>query len=225
MQLCLNLIAKLFDKENSLCKQKYPEVKIKRQVLDHYIPGLSNITSHYGLITNAVLPPQSTNHPPHRIQTDDTELDFSKVFTKYITNIEHPSSQRSKSILTNIVFFINYSYVSIFEANGTFYVSSPQTSRQYQDLKEIFSHNFKCDPLTDSEISQIIQIDLQKILTWFIIQYFQHNSNLILLARKIFRPKTEDETILADRTDYVWTQTGLTYCFLISLIVSKYSNR
>ena len=80
-------------------------------------------------------------------------------------------------------------------------------------MKEIFSRNFKCDPLTDNEISQMTQIDLQKILTWFIIDYFEHNLNLISLGRKIFRPKTDDETILAEGTDYVWTQTGLIYIF------------
>ena len=39
----------------------------------------------------------------------------------------------------------------------------------------------------------------------FIIDYFVHNIDLIALARKNFGPQnTDDETILAEQTDYVW---------------------
>ena len=60
--------------------------------------------------------------------------------------------------------------------------------------------------LTSNDITQPVkQHDLQKILTWFISDYFVHNNDLITLARKNFRPKnTVDETLLAEQTDYVW---------------------
>ena len=49
-----------------------------------------------------------------------------------------------------------------------------------------------------------VDIDLQKILALFIIGYFVHSIDLISLARKSFRPQNSDnETILADETDYV----------------------
>ena len=70
VQLCHNLIANLFEKGNSPCKQELSEIKNLRQVLDHYLTGISNITSPYEMFTIEILPPQ-TNQAPHRIQTDD----------------------------------------------------------------------------------------------------------------------------------------------------------
>ena len=58
-------------------KQELPEVRIKRQVLDHYSTSISNITCHYNSLTIENLPPQSSNQPPHRMKIDDVELDFS----------------------------------------------------------------------------------------------------------------------------------------------------
>ena len=46
VQLCHNLIVNLFQKRNSPCKEKFPEVKFKCQIFDHYLSGISNITSH-----------------------------------------------------------------------------------------------------------------------------------------------------------------------------------
>ena len=52
---------------------------------------------------------------------------------------------------------------------------------------------------------KIYKHDLQKILAWFIHDYFFHNFYLISLARKSFQPQnSDDETILADETYYVW---------------------
>ena len=43
------------------------------------------------------------------------------------------------------------------------------------------------------------------MLAWFIFEYFTHNIDLISPARKNFRPQnTNDDTILADQSDYVW---------------------
>ena len=46
---------------------------------------------------------------------------------------------------------------------------------------------------------------MQKILAWFIIDYFTHDIDLISQARKIFRPQnTNDDTVIAKQSDYVW---------------------
>ena len=45
----------------------------------------------------------------------------------------------------------------------------------------------------------------KKILVWFLIDYFSHNKDLIAQARKKIRPQnTDDETVLAEQSDYVW---------------------
>ena len=50
--------------------------------------------SHYGIFTFEIHPPQSSNQPSHRNQTNDIILDVSKAFTEYIKNIQHQNSQR-----------------------------------------------------------------------------------------------------------------------------------
>ena len=75
----------LFKKRISPCKQELPDMKIIRQTLDHYLPGISNITSFYGIFTFEILTSQ-THQTSHRI--DDIELDFFKVFIEYIKNIQ-----------------------------------------------------------------------------------------------------------------------------------------
>ena len=42
-----NLIANLFEKGESPCTKKFPDVKIKRQLLDHYLKGICSLTSHF----------------------------------------------------------------------------------------------------------------------------------------------------------------------------------
>ena len=42
-------------------------------------------------------------------------------------------------------------------------------------------------------------------MAWFIIDYFTHNLDLILQARKNFRlQNSADGTVLAEQSDYVW---------------------
>ena len=58
--------------------------------------------------------------------------------------------------------------------------------------------------LTSNDIIQHVKHDLQKIIAWFIIGLFVYNIDFIPLARKNFRPQnTDNETILAEQTDYV----------------------
>ena len=78
VQFCHNLIVNLFEKGISPCKQEFPEVQIKRKILDHYLKDISNITSHYGIYTIEIASPKQ-NHLKHQIQTDDIDIEFSKV--------------------------------------------------------------------------------------------------------------------------------------------------
>ena len=113
----------------------------------------------------------------------------------------------NNSIFSNIVFFIIYSYISILESNKVFYVSPPQTSRHATVRQKInlFSPQIIRSTLADEELSQVAEIDLQRILAWFILDFFVHNLDLNSTARKIFRSKTSDnETILAEETEDVW---------------------
>ena len=61
------------------------------------------------------------------------------------------------------------------------------------------------DDLTSNDITQHVKHDLQKILAWFIIDYFSHNIELFAQARESLRPQnTDDETVLAEQSDYAW---------------------
>ena len=58
---------------------------------------------------------------------------------------------------------------------------------------------------TKDDVSQHTKHDLQKILAWFIIDYFTHNIDLIAQARKNFRPQnSNDDTAITEQSDYVW---------------------
>ena len=64
VQFCHNLIVKLFEKGNSPWKQEFPEIIIKRQILDHYLKSICQITSYFGICTIQISSPQS-NYPTH----------------------------------------------------------------------------------------------------------------------------------------------------------------
>ena len=68
-------------------------------------------------------------HNKYVIQTDDIDLEFSKVFIKYIKSIQYHNSQRANSIFTNEVFAIIYSYISILEKKEVQSISPTETSR------------------------------------------------------------------------------------------------
>ena len=53
---------------------------------------------------------------------------------------------------------------------------------------------------------------MQSILAWFIIDYFTHNLDLTSQARKNFRPQnTNDDTVIAEQSDYVWDPAFLNF--------------
>ena len=89
------------------------------------------------------------------------------------------------------------------------YESPPQTS-WYSTVRQevyLFSHLLDAirENLISNEISQTVKHDLQRILAWFIIDYFVHSIDLIAQSRKSFRPQSSvDEIVIADETDYVW---------------------
>ena len=163
------------NKELAHVKQaEFPEVKIKRQIFDRYLKGICNLTNSYGIYT-IELSTKNRYHSKHVIQTDDFDIEISKIFTEYIKNIQHQNSQRANSIFTNDVFSLIYSYVSILEHIRTDSTSPVQTSRHPKVRNEIAAFstflNTIHENFTSNEISQNVKHDLQKILAWFIIDY------------------------------------------------------
>ena len=65
-QFCTNLIANVFQQGISPCKAEFPEVKNKRQIIDHYLKGISNLTQPYGIYT-IKLSTESRYHSKHVI--------------------------------------------------------------------------------------------------------------------------------------------------------------
>ena len=103
IEFCKNLVANLFEKGESPCTKKFPDVKIKRHFLDHYMKGICSLASVFGIYTIEIISPNAS-HNRYLIQTDDVDIEFSKFVTQYIKNIQHQNSQRANSIFTNDVF-------------------------------------------------------------------------------------------------------------------------
>ena len=91
-----------------------PEIRIRRRILDHNIKETCIITSYYGKFAIEVLPSQS-NQTAHHKQTDQIEYRTLNGFHRIHENIQNQNSQRANSIVTNDVFSIIYSYISILE--------------------------------------------------------------------------------------------------------------
>ena len=106
IRFCKNLLVNLFEPGISLCKAEFPNVKIKRQIFEQYLKNICNLTQQYGIYTIEFSTP-NTAHRKNVIQTDDIELEFSKVFIEYIKSIQYHNSQRANSIFTNEVFCNN----------------------------------------------------------------------------------------------------------------------
>ena len=76
-QFCNNLIANLFEQGIIPCKTEFPEIKIKRQIVDHYLKGICNLTQQYGICTIELSTP-SKIHGRYVIQTDEKDMNFQK---------------------------------------------------------------------------------------------------------------------------------------------------
>ena len=216
---CQNLLVNLFEPGISPCKTEFPDVKIKRQIIDHYLKDICNITQQYGIYSIEFTSPNHNNRT-YTIQTDDLDLEFSKVFSEYIKSIQYHNSQRANSIFTNEVFAIIYSYISILENEIPLTNVSPtETSKHLKVRHEITllsSYlNIIKENFTKDDVSQHTKHDLQKILAWFIIDYFTHNIDLIAQARKNFRPQnSNDDTAITEQSDYVWDPEWSHHAFI-----------
>ena len=193
---CKNLLLKLFEPGISPCKAEFSDVKIKRQIIEHYLKDICNLIQQYGIYTIEFSTP-NPNHRKYVIQTDDLELEFSKVFLEYNKSIQYHNSQRANSIFTNEVFAIIYTYISILEKNKISKYLTNETSKHTKVRQEItlfstFLHIIK-ENLTKDDVSQRTKHDLQKFLAWFIVDYFTHKIDLISQARKIFRPQNPND--------------------------------
>ena len=104
-QFCKNLLVNLFEPGISPCKAEFPDIKIKRQIIEHYLKDICDLTQQYGIYTIEFSTPR-TAHGKYVIQTDDIDLEFSKLFIEYIKKIQYHNSQRANSIFTNEVFAI-----------------------------------------------------------------------------------------------------------------------
>ena len=153
----------MFEPGISLCKAEFPDVKIKRQIIEHYLKDICNLTQQYGIYTIEFSTP-NTAHRKYVIQTDDIELEFSKVFLEYIKSIRYHNSQRANSIFTNKVFAIIYSYISILEKTEFQSISPTETSKHTKEQNEIalvsiFLHIIK-ENFTKDDVSQHTKHDL-----------------------------------------------------------------
>ena len=137
-RFCKNLLVNLFEAGISQCKAEIPDVKIKRQNIEHYLKEICNLTQQYGIYTIEFSTPR-TAHNKYIIQTDDIDLEFLKVFIEYIKSIEYHNSQRANSIFTNEVFAIIYSYISILEKNRSSKHVTNRNIQTYESKKR--NHN------------------------------------------------------------------------------------
>ena len=112
-QFCHNRIAKIFEQGISPCKAEFPEIIIKRQIVDHYIKGICNLTQQYGIYTIELSATRNFDGK-YVIQINDVDIEFSKAFTEHIKNIQHQNSQRANSIFINDVFAIKYIIVYLY---------------------------------------------------------------------------------------------------------------
>ena len=54
---------------------------MKRQILDHYLTGIFSLTSQNRFYTIKINSPNAF-HDKYCIQTDDVDIEFSKLFTE-----------------------------------------------------------------------------------------------------------------------------------------------
>ena len=120
---CKYLLVNLFEPGISPCKAEFPDVKIKRQIIEHYLKDICNLTQQYEIYTIEFSTP-NTARRQYVIQTDDIELEFSKVFIEYIKSIQYHNSQRANSIFTNEVFAVIYRYIYIRKNRSSKYITN-----------------------------------------------------------------------------------------------------
>ena len=161
-------------------QRRSPRCKNQKTFIGHYLKDICNLTQQYGIYTIEFSTP-NTAHRKYVIQTDDIELEFSKVFIEYIKSIQYHNSQRANSIFTNEVFAVIYSYISISEKTEVQSISPTETSKNTKVRIEItvfstFLHIIRKN-FTKEDVSQNTKHDLQN---------------------------TNDDDVLSEQSDYVW---------------------
>ena len=56
-RFCKHLLINLFEPGISPCKTKFPDVKIKRQIIEHYLKKICHLTQQYGIYTIEISTP------------------------------------------------------------------------------------------------------------------------------------------------------------------------
>ena len=112
-RFCKKILVSLFNPGISPCKSEVPDVKIKRQIIEHYLKGTCSLTQQYGIYTIEISTPRTSDNK-YVIQTIDIGLEFSNVFTEYIKSIQYHNSQRANSIFTKEVFAVIYIFTHLY---------------------------------------------------------------------------------------------------------------
>ena len=61
-KFCRNLLIILFEPGKSPCKTEFPDVKIKRQIIEHYLKDIWKITQQYAIYTIEISTPRYSVH-------------------------------------------------------------------------------------------------------------------------------------------------------------------
>ena len=94
-QFCTNLNANVLEQGISPCKAEIPEAKIKRQIIDHYLKGICNLTQPYEIYTIEF----STEIQYHSQQiSNSTRLNIGKL----LKNLTFPSSHENNETTQNL---------------------------------------------------------------------------------------------------------------------------
>ena len=77
VQLCQNLIINLFEKGDSPCTKKFPDVKTKNKFLVHYLKDIFRLTSQNGVYTTEINH-QTSFYRIHKTYATKSKLTKSK---------------------------------------------------------------------------------------------------------------------------------------------------
>ena len=98
-RFCKNLPVNLFEPGISPCKAEFPDKKIKRQIIEHYLKDICNLTQQYGIYTKEFSTPR-TAHGKSVIQTNDIDLEFAIIYS-YISILEKTEAQSTSPTQTS----------------------------------------------------------------------------------------------------------------------------
>ena len=70
-----NLLINLCEPGISPWKSELPDIKLKRQIIEHYLKDICKLTQQYGIYTIEIST-RRTSYNKYVIQTDDIDLEF-----------------------------------------------------------------------------------------------------------------------------------------------------